>query len=130
MILCHLQVFSIKYALVSRDSAPSFLNSTFANAKVMRRSAREPKVQMHPADAARRNIVDGQWVRIFNGHGAFRAKAVVGEIVKPGVVVSCGIWWSKYTTDGVNCNTTTSTKLTGLGGARFFDNLVEAAADE
>ena len=54
-------------------------------------------------------------MRIFNDRGAFRAKAVVGETVKPGVVVSLGVWWNKYTADGVNCNTTTSTKLTDLG---------------
>jgi hypothetical protein len=51
---------------------------------------------------------------------------MVGETVKPGVVVSFGVWWNKFTDDGVNCNTTTSTKLTDLGGgATFFDNLVE-----
>ena len=45
-------------------------------------------------------------------------------------VVSQGIWWNKYTPDGVNCNTTTSTKLTDLGGgATFFDNLVEVLAE-
>jgi hypothetical protein len=42
------------------------------------------------------------------------------------VVVSQGIWWNKYAADGVNCNTTTSSRLTDLGeGATFFDNLVE-----
>jgi hypothetical protein len=44
------------------------------------------------------------------------------------VVVTFGIWWSKHTADGVNCNVTTSTALTDLGGgATFFDNLVEVA---
>lgn len=55
---------------------------------------------------------------------------MVGESVKPGVVVSLGSWWTKYTRDGVNCNTTTSTALTDLGGgATFFDNLVEVRGD-
>ena len=49
--------------------------------------------------------------------------------MKPGVVVSLGSWWTKYTVDGANCNTTTSTALTDLGaGATFYDNLVEVAA--
>ena len=66
---------------------------------------------------------------VFNDRGRFRAKAVVGDTVKPGVVVSLGIWWRKYTADGVNCNATTSTALTDLGGGgTFFDNLVEVAA--
>jgi anaerobic selenocysteine-containing dehydrogenase len=67
---------------------------------------------------------------VFNDRGAYRAKARVGLSVKEGVVVSQGIWWAKYTTDGVNCNTTTSTRLTDLGaGATFFDNLVEVSPE-
>jgi anaerobic selenocysteine-containing dehydrogenase len=109
---------------------PSFLNSSFVNVDSLRKAAGEPKVHLHPTDAARRNIQDGQTVRIFNDRGSFHAKAMVGETVKPGVVVSFGVWWNKYTTDGVNCNTTTSTKLTDLGGgATFFDNLVEVTAE-
>jgi anaerobic selenocysteine-containing dehydrogenase len=107
---------------------PAFLNSTFANVEVLRKAAGEPVVEMHPADAAARGIADGRPVRVFNGRGEFRAKAVVGETVKPGVVVTFGIWWGKYTADGVNCNVTTSTALTDLGGgATFFDNLVEVS---
>ncbi len=104
----------------------SFLNSTFVNVDSLRRSAGEPTVQLHPDDAMKRRIDPDQWVRVFNDRGSFRAKAIVGEMVKAGVVVSLGVWWNRYTTDGVNCNTTTSTALTDLGGgATFFDNLVE-----
>ena len=105
---------------------PSFLNSTFVNVPALRRSAGEPIVEMNPADADLRGIVTGAWVSIYNDRGRFRARAIVGANVKPGVVVSQGIWWNKYTPDAVNCNTTTSTRLTDLGGgATFFDNLVE-----
>ena len=108
----------------------SFLNSTFVNVDVLRKAAGEPSVQIHPTDAAARQIENGDRVRIFNERGSFRAKAVVGETVKAGVVVSCGVWWNKYATDGVNCNTTTSTRLTDLGAAAtFFDNLVEVARE-
>lgn len=105
---------------------PSFLNSTFVNVGVLRRQAGEPTVHIHPEDAAARGIVDGRQVRIFNDRGAFRAKAVVGQTVKRGVVVSQGIWWNKLASDGAGCNATTSTRLTDMGaGATFFDNLVE-----
>ena len=43
-------------------------------------------------------------VSVFNGRGRFRARAVLADSVKPGVVVSLGLWWRKYTDDGVNCN--------------------------
>lgn len=110
---------------------PSFLNSSFVNVDSLRQQAGEPKVEIHPDDAARRGIAQGQWVRVFNDRGAFEARAVIGPTVRPGVVVSLGVWWNKYTRDGVNCNITTSTRLTDLGGgATFFDNLVEVVGLE
>lgn len=105
---------------------PAFLNSTFVNIESLRKQAGEPTLEIHPEDARPRNIVNGQWVRVFNDRGSFQARAVVGETVRPGVVVSQSVWWNRYTPDGVNCNVTTSTRLTDLGGgATFFDNLVE-----
>jgi anaerobic selenocysteine-containing dehydrogenase len=109
---------------------PSFLNSTFVNVDVLRKMAGDVTVEIHPQDASSRGIRDGQRVRVFNDRGSFQARAVVGDTVKAGVVVTQGVWWNKYTADGVNCNTTTSTRLTDLGSAAtFFDNLVEVAAE-
>lgn len=105
---------------------PAFLNSTFVNIDSLRQQAAEPGVEIHLEDAVVRKIQDGQRVRIFNDRGSFEAKARVGKTVRPGVVVTPSIWWNKYAADGVNCNTTTGTGLTDLGGgATFFDNLVE-----
>src|SRR5262249_52379621 len=64
--------------------APSFLNSTFVNIADLRRMAGEPTVEIHPTDAARRGISDGQMVCVFNDRGSFQAKAVVAETVKQG----------------------------------------------
>jgi anaerobic selenocysteine-containing dehydrogenase len=108
----------------------SFLNSTFVNVDSLRRALPEPTAEMHPDDAAARGIRDGQWVRVFNDRGSFRARAKVGLTVKPGVIVTPGIWWNKYTPDGVNCNTTTSSRLTDFGAAAtFYDNLVQVEQD-
>jgi anaerobic selenocysteine-containing dehydrogenase len=105
---------------------PAFLNSTFVEIEHLRTQASEPTVDLNRADAAARGIVDGAPVAVFNGRGRFRARAIVGENVKPGVAVTQGCWWSRYTTDGLNHNTLTSTALTDFGGgATFFDNLVE-----
>src|SRR5262249_1514045 len=104
---------------------PSFLNSSFVNVDVLRKTAGEPTVQIHPIDAENRRIVDGESVTIFNDRGRYRAKAVVGETVQPAVVVALGVWWSKLI-DGPNVNATTSSAITDFGGgATFFDNLVE-----
>jgi anaerobic selenocysteine-containing dehydrogenase len=110
--------------------ASPFLNSTFVNVDTLRNAAGERTLEIHPLDAAKRGITDGQMVTVFNGRGRFRAKAVLAESVKPGVVVSLGLLWRKYAEDGVNCNTTTSSATTDLGGgATFFDNLVEVALE-
>lgn len=104
---------------------PAFLNSSFVNVDVLRKSAGEPTIQIHPEDAAKRRIEDGRAVTVFNARGRFTAKAAIGETVKPGVVVALGTWWSKLL-GRPNCNATTSTATTDLGGgATFFDNLVE-----
>ncbi len=108
---------------------PSFLNSTFANVDTLRERARDVYVEMSREDARSRAIIDGQQVQVRNNRGSFLAKAKVGETVRPGVVVSYGIWWNKYTPDGKNVNTITSTALTDQGGGgTFFDNLVEVEA--
>lgn len=105
--------------------SPNFMNSTFVNVDSLRPT--EPHVEMHPADAEPRGIRAGQMVRVANDRGAFFARAVVGETVIPGTIVTLGTWWRAFTRDGQTCNAVTSTKLTDLGGgATFFDNLVEA----
>jgi anaerobic selenocysteine-containing dehydrogenase len=108
---------------------PAFLNSTFVNIDTLREQVGEPTLEIHAADAGPRGIVDGAMVCVFNDRGSFQARAVVGDAVKPGVVMTPAVWWNRYTPDGVNCNTTTSTALTDFGGgATFFDNLVQVEA--
>lgn len=105
---------------------PAFLNSSFANLPSLKAVAGEPRLLIHPLDAAPRGISDGAVVRIFNNRGSFKARAEVGPRSRAGVVVAPGIWWVGDTPDGGNANSTTSTNLTDFGGgATFFDNLVQ-----
>lgn len=54
---------------------------------------REP-IALHPADAALRNICEGDIVRVFNARGACLAGAVLSPTVRPGVVqMSTGAWF-------------------------------------
>lgn len=106
--------------------SPHFLNSTFVEVDSLRRSAIEPQIEISPDDAAHREIQHGDLVNIFNDRGSFTARAIVGETVRPGVVVSLSIWWNKHSLGNRNCNSTAPTRLTDLGGgATFFDNLVQ-----
>ena len=106
--------------------SPHFLNSTFVEVDSLRRSAIEPQLEISAADATARGVQHGDLVNIFNDRGSFIARALVGDNVRPGVVVSPSIWWNKHSPGHRNCNSTTPTRLTDLGGgATFFDNLVE-----
>ncbi|MDR5780398.1 molybdopterin oxidoreductase family protein [Caballeronia sp. LZ065] len=106
--------------------ARNFLNSSFVNIESLRASEREPHLDLHPADAAARDIADGALVRIFNDRGSMQARARVTERAREGVVVGLSIWWKKLSPDGRNANEVTSQALTDLGrSATFYDCLVE-----
>jgi biotin/methionine sulfoxide reductase len=51
-------------------------------------------VAMHPDDARRRGIGDGDVVRIYNARGACLAGVIVSDAMSPGVAkLSCGAWY-------------------------------------
>jgi anaerobic selenocysteine-containing dehydrogenase len=106
--------------------ARNFLNSTFVNVKSLRDTEGEPHLDIHPDDAALREIKAGDMVRIFNDRGSFVAKARVTEKARAGLVVGLSIWWKKFASDHKNANEVTSQKLTDMGGGpTFYDLLVE-----
>jgi biotin/methionine sulfoxide reductase len=56
-------------------------------------AGREP-LWIHPDDARRRDIRDGDTVRLWNERGACLAGAIVTDALRPGVVkLSTGAWW-------------------------------------
>lgn len=111
--------------------SPNFLNSSFVNIDSLRKSVKQPELEIHPDDASPRGVQQGDLVSISNDRGTFFAVAVVGTTVRPGVVVAPSVWWHKLTGGRGNANLTTSTQLTDMGGAAtFFDNLVEVTRVE
>jgi anaerobic selenocysteine-containing dehydrogenase len=109
--------------------ARNFLNSSFVNVDSLRKSEKEPHLEMHPADAAERGITHNGQVRIFNDRGELHARAQVTDRARPGLVVGLSIWWRKLAPDGRNANELTSQALTDMGGsASFYDCLVEVEA--
>ena len=106
--------------------ARNFLNSTFVNVQSLRATEGEPRLDMHPQDAAARTIRDGDMVQVFNDRGCFTLRARVSERTRPGLVVALSIWWKKLAADGKNANEVTHQRLTDLGrGASFYDCLVQ-----
>jgi anaerobic selenocysteine-containing dehydrogenase len=106
--------------------ARNFLNSTFVNVTSLRATEGEPHLDIHPADAAARGIVEGEMVRIFNDRGSFVAKARLTPKARAGLVVGLSVWWKKLACDGKNANEVTSQRLTDMGRApTFYDTLVQ-----
>jgi anaerobic selenocysteine-containing dehydrogenase len=121
------KTLSEKYplALIS-PAAHAFLNSSFANLSKQLKQEARPFVEINPIDAEKRNINDGDMVKIFNERGSCELTAVVSTRAREGVVVSPSVWWNKNSPDKKNVNQLASQKLTDIGGgATFYDVLVE-----
>jgi anaerobic selenocysteine-containing dehydrogenase len=103
----------------------SYLNTSFGIVDRLRTRAREPLVQLHPADAALRGIRSGDNVRVCNELGEVVLKAEVTEDVMRGTVLAPGVWWAKHSPDGRNINQVTPQDEADMGGgAIFYDVLV------
>jgi anaerobic selenocysteine-containing dehydrogenase len=102
-------------ALITAKSAHRFLNSTYANLPRHLAAEREPMLDLHPDDAAARGIEDGDVVRVHNARGAVFARARLGEVVGPGVVVLPSGWWASRS-GGTSANALTTQELTDRGG--------------
>jgi anaerobic selenocysteine-containing dehydrogenase len=103
-----------------------FLNTSFVNVKSLRDTEGEPHLEMHPEDARARQINDGDKVRAFNRRGEMQLKIRVTDAARPGLVVAPSIWWKKLALDHKNANELTSQRLTDMGRApTFYDVLVQ-----
>ncbi|MBY0121410.1 molybdopterin oxidoreductase family protein [Bacillus sp. S/N-304-OC-R1] len=102
----------------------NFLNSTFSNNEKHVSLEKEAKIHMNEADALQLNIEDGEMVRVWNHRGECVLKAVIGENVLPGVVVTQGLW-ADAKGKKQHVNSLTPDRLSDMGGgATFFSGRV------
>ncbi|ACY98035.1 MULTISPECIES: molybdopterin-containing oxidoreductase family protein [Thermomonospora] len=105
-----------------------FLNTVFANNPELRRRAGEPRVVLHPGDAAARGITTGCRVRVFNDRGSLEAVAEVSDSVRPGVAATTKGHWPKLA-GGANPNVLVDERDSDMGGgAVYHDTRVEITA--
>lgn len=67
----------------------------------------EPSLEMHPTDAAQRNLKDGQLVEIKNNRGTVRARAKISEDIREGVVFLPMHWGKINGNDAARANNVT-----------------------
>ncbi len=107
-------------------AAHHFVTTSMANQPRLVAKEGTPFVELHPEDAALRNIQHGAQVRVENERGWCELRAVVTDDVPPGVAVAPKGNWARLSPDGRNINWTTSDALADLAGqSTFHSNQVE-----
>jgi anaerobic selenocysteine-containing dehydrogenase len=96
-----------------------FVSSSLANQEGLRQSAGIPTLEIHPADAAERNIRTGDTVVVENERGWCRFPVRVTENVRRGVVATPKGHWAKHNA-GRNANWTTPDALADMAGQSTF----------
>lgn len=100
------------------------MNSTFGNRPDT--DASTATLTIHPVDAAKRGIADGDAVRIVNDRGLCILRAKVAESIAKGVVSAPSVRWPKLAVGGNAVNSLTSQRLTDFGGSpTFYSCLVQ-----
>ncbi|HXU44873.1 MAG TPA: molybdopterin-dependent oxidoreductase [Thermoanaerobaculia bacterium] len=89
---------------------------------------RDARLEIHPQDAARRSLANGDAVRIWNDYGEVHCHARVTREVRPGVCALPKGLWARHTGNGATANALAPDSLTDLGGgACFNDARIEVA---
>ena len=102
-----------------------FVNSSHANQPRLLEAAGEPRLRIHPDDARKRGIEDGDRVRVLNARGSVALRAELTDEMLPNIVILLHGWWASRI-GGSSANALTSDELTDLGrGGSIHDVWVE-----
>ena len=102
------------------------MNSTFGYRGEV--NSQTGRLSIHASDAARRGIVNGSEVRVFNNRGACYFKAEINDDVPEGVLRARSVGWHRGAREQLGINNLTSERLTDIGGGpTFYSCLVEVA---
>jgi anaerobic selenocysteine-containing dehydrogenase len=95
------------------------INSVFAGTTVIAGRTEAPTVSVHPDDAARDGLADGDPVVVGNDRGSFAAVVSVDGGARSGVAATTKGWWS------MGVNATVAERDSDMGrGAVYHDNRV------
>jgi len=81
-----------RLVLTTGGRSKNFMHSQGRALKTLLEREPNPRIQIHPSDAAVRDIVGGEWVEISSPLGAVTMKAWVTDIVPSGVVHTVHSW--------------------------------------
>ena len=99
-------------------------SSTFGGLKY----SDEVWLEVHPQDAASRNLSEGGWARMWNGLGEVHLPVKITERVRPGVVCSYKGSWMRTSDNGQTVSALAPTHKADLAhGACYNDTRVDVA---
>ncbi|MEQ8305898.1 MAG: molybdopterin oxidoreductase family protein [Hoeflea sp.] len=103
----------------------SFLNSSFAETPSSKAREKRPELLMHPEDAARLGIADGDRVTLGNARGEVAMPVRLDPGQRSGVVIHEGLWPNSAFEGGEGINVLTGADACApYGGAAFHDTKV------
>lgn len=107
---------------LATSPARNFLNSSFQNTPTSVAKEVRPTLKIHPDDAARLQLADGDRIQIGNERGEVILHAEYFSGLQRGVTISEGIWPNSAFEGGEGINTLTSADaIAPHGGAAFHD---------
>jgi anaerobic selenocysteine-containing dehydrogenase len=102
-----------------------FVNSSHANQPRLLDAAGVPTLRIHPDEASKRDIKDGDRARVFNQRGSVTLRAEVTSDMLPNIVILLHGWWASRI-GGSSANALTPDSLADLGGGgTLHDTWVE-----
>ncbi len=103
-----------------------FLNSSYAQLPKHGPAEGTPFVELCAADAAARNLCEGDVATVHNDRASIEVQVKVTDRMRPGVAAVPFGWWGTHHRDGKVANSLTSDTLTDWGGGvAYSDTLVE-----
>ena len=109
-----------------------FMNTSFANMERQRKAMKTPTLEIHPDDASKRNLDDGQKVTISNHQGAITTQLQIIDAIRPGVVALPGNWWRPTAETGAVANILSPSEWSPGGQPAYNDifvNVTTTAGD-
>jgi molybdopterin-containing oxidoreductase family molybdopterin binding subunit len=101
------------------------IHSTFANMPMIKKLEPEPILEIHPVDAAARDIADNEMVRVFNDRGSVTLRCRFNGDLRAGVLVLPEGHWVKDFRDGDPYGLTHDLVSPTSENYAFYDTLVE-----
>ena len=101
-----------------------YLHSQFRHVARLRRSERDPRIDLHPQTAAARGIADGDWVELRTPHGGARMRARLVASTDPRVVVATVGWWQaceELALEGLDAESDSGANLNRVIGNQDYD---------